>query len=154
MYRLSVKPLLRGHDLWDKDKLVFQDRWPLKTGSSHMIFSMVGQEKGDRQKIWQYRSTVNLPMLSPLLSSHLYQKVTFFLSYHRKYHMTWTCFKRSYLPVQSVPITTKVMSSNPAPCEVYSIQLYMIKFVSDLRQVNGFLRIVRFPPPIKLTAMI
>jgi hypothetical protein len=27
----------------------------------------------------------------------------------------------------------------------------VIKFVSDLRQVGGFLRVVRFPPPIKLT---
>jgi hypothetical protein len=36
------------------------------------------------------------------------------------------------LPVQSVPITTKVVSSNPAHGEVYSIQHYMIKFVSDL----------------------
>ena len=28
------------------------------------------------------------------------------------------------------------------------------KFVSDLQQVGGFLRILRFPPPIKLTTMI
>ena len=34
--------------------------------------------------------------------------------------------------MQSVPITTKVMSLNPAHGEVYSIQLYVIKFVSDL----------------------
>jgi hypothetical protein len=26
----------------------------------------------------------------------------------------------------------------------------MIKFVSDLRQVGGFLRVLRFPPPIKI----
>jgi hypothetical protein len=38
--------------------------------------------------------------------------------------------------------------------EVYSIQQYVIKFVSDLRQVGGFLRVLRFPPPIKLAAMI
>jgi len=31
---------------------------------------------------------------------------------------------------------------------------YVIKFVSDLRQVSGFLRVLWFPPPIKLTAMI
>ena len=37
---------------------------------------------------------------------------------------------------------------------VYSIQHYMIKFVSDLRLVGGFLRVLRFPPPIKLTSMI
>jgi hypothetical protein len=32
--------------------------------------------------------------------------------------------------------------------EVYSIQHYVIKFVSDLRQVSSFLRVLRFPPPI------
>jgi hypothetical protein len=36
------------------------------------------------------------------------------------------------LPLQSVPITTKVVSSNPTHGEVYSIQHYVIKFVSDL----------------------
>ena len=36
----------------------------------------------------------------------------------------------------------------------YSIQHYVINFVSDLRQVSGFLRVLRFPPPIKLTATI
>jgi hypothetical protein len=38
--------------------------------------------------------------------------------------------------------------------EVYSMQHYVIKFVSDLRQVSGFLRVLWFHPPIKLTAMI
>jgi hypothetical protein len=37
---------------------------------------------------------------------------------------------------------------------VFSIQHYVIKFVSDLRQVSGFLLILRWPPPIKLTATI
>jgi len=36
------------------------------------------------------------------------------------------------LPVQSVPITTKVVSSYPIHGEVYSIQHYVIKFVSAL----------------------
>ena len=54
-------------------------------------------------------------------------------------------------PVQSVPITTNVVSSNPVHGEVYSKQHYVLKFVSDLRQVGCFLR---FPPPIKLTATI
>ena len=40
--------------------------------------------------------------------------------------------------MQSVPITTKVVSSNPIHGEVYSIQHYVIKFLSDLRQVGGF----------------
>ena len=42
------------------------------------------------------------------------------------------------LPLQSVHITTKVVSSHPVHGEVYSIQHYVIKFVSDLRQVSGF----------------
>jgi hypothetical protein len=38
--------------------------------------------------------------------------------------------------------------------EVYSVQHYVIKFVSDLRRVGVFLRVLRFPPPTKLTATI
>ena len=43
--------------------------------------------------------------------------------------------------MQSVPIPTEVMSSNPDQGEVYNIM-----FVSDFRQVGGFLRVLRFPP--------
>jgi hypothetical protein len=32
--------------------------------------------------------------------------------------------------------------------------IYVLKFVSDLRQVGGFLWVLYFPPPIKLTATI
>jgi hypothetical protein len=34
---------------------------------------------------------------------------------------------------------------------MYGVQHYEIKFVSDLRQVGGSLRVLPFPPPIKLT---
>ena len=44
------------------------------------------------------------------------------------------------LPMQSVLITSEVVRSNPTHGEVYLIQHYVIKFVSDLRQVCGFLR--------------
>ena len=40
--------------------------------------------------------------------------------------------------MQSLPITTKVVSLNPVHGEVYSIQHYVIKFASDLLQVGGF----------------
>ena len=63
--------------------------------------------------------------------------------------------------MQSVPIITDVVSSNLDQGEVYSIQHYVIKFVSDMRQVDGLLQ---FPPLttdpyvlftlIKLTATI
>ena len=36
--------------------------------------------------------------------------------------------------------------------DVYSIQTYVIKFVSDFRQIDGILWVPRFPPPMKLTA--
>jgi hypothetical protein len=58
------------------------------------------------------------------------------------------------LPVQSVPITTNVVSSNPTHGEVFLIQHQVIKFVSDLRQIGGCLRVLWFPPSIKLTATI
>jgi hypothetical protein len=51
-------------------------------------------------------------------------------------------------------ITIKIVTSNPDHGEVYSIQYYLMKFGSDLRQVGGFLGVLQFPPPIKLTAMI
>ena len=47
-------------------------------------------------------------------------------------------------------ITKVVKNSKPVPGEVYTIQHYMMKFVSDLRQVGGFLR---FPPPTKLRSI-
>ena len=49
--------------------------------------------------------------------------------------------------MQSVPITTDVVSSNLDQGEVYNI-------MSDLQQVGGFLRVLQFPPPVELTATI
>ena len=47
------------------------------------------------------------------------------------------------LPMQSVPITTKVVSSNRTCDDVYLIQHYVIVFfVSDLRQVGGILWVI------------
>jgi len=51
-------------------------------------------------------------------------------------------------------ITTKLVRSNHVHNGIYSIQHYVIKFVSDLQQVGGFLRVFRFPPPIKLITSI
>ena len=51
-------------------------------------------------------------------------------------------------------INTKDVSSNTAHVEVYSLQHYVIKFVSNLRQLCDFLRLLQLPPPIKLTATV
>jgi hypothetical protein len=57
-----------------------------------------------------------------------------------------TCFslRKDYSSDWSMPITTKVASSNPIHDKAYWIQHYVIKFVSDLRQVGGFLRVLWF----------
>ena len=53
-----------------------------------------------------------------------------------------------------VDINKTTIPINATNSEVYSIQHYVIKFVRDLQQVSGFLRLLRFPPPIKLTFVI
>ena len=54
------------------------------------------------------------------------------------------------LSVQSMPNTTKFVSSNPVHCEVYMIH-YVKKFVSDLRQVGRF---NRFIPPNTISEIL
>jgi len=51
--------------------------------------------------------------------------------------------------------TTYAIRAHHWCCEFESrsgrgVQHDVIKFVRDLRQVSGFLRVLRFPPPIKL----
>ena len=55
--------------------------------------------------------------------------------------------------MQSVPITTNVLSSNPVQARFTQYNMSLCDKVCKLlaTQVGGFLR---FPPPIKLTAMI
>jgi hypothetical protein len=50
--------------------------------------------------------------------------------------------------------TTYAIGADHLSDEVHSIQRYVIKIVSDLWQVSGFLRVLWFPPPIKLTVTI
>ena len=82
-----------------------------------------------------------------------------FLCYITNQGLSWSWLYGSwiynYLCNQCLfSITTKVVNLNPIHGEVYSIQHYVIKFVSDLQQVGGFLQVLRFPPPIKLIATI
>jgi hypothetical protein len=57
------------------------------------------------------------------------------------YIVTWTNLQL-HVPFQSVPITTYVVSLNPVHGKVYSIKViiqhHVLKFVSDLRQVDGW----------------
>jgi hypothetical protein len=55
--------------------------------------------------------------------------------------------------MQSVLVVTKVVSSIPHRGD-HKVYNYMIEFLNNLWQVGGFLRVLLFPPPIKLTATI
>ena len=65
-------------------------------------------------------------------------------------HSSWIY---SYLCNQFLSHNYIIVRSNLDHCELNSIQHYVIKFVSELRQVRGFLSVLHFPPPIKLTAL-
>jgi hypothetical protein len=52
--------------------------------------------------------------------------------------------------VSLIDLSPPHLCANP----ICLLQHYVMMFISDLRQVGGFLRVLRFPPPIKLTATI
>jgi hypothetical protein len=47
-----------------------------------------------------------------------------------------------------------ILECHPVHGKVYSIQHYVIQYVSDLRQIVGFLRVLRLLPLLKLVAII
>ena len=62
-------------------------------------------------------------------------------------------FHKDYLTT-NFKLTTKITLTIKILPYVYSIQHYVIKFVSDLRQVSDFLRVLQFSPPIKLADIL
>jgi hypothetical protein len=79
----------------------------------------------------------------------------YIVSSHLMSHCGRNCMVFEFTTTCAIkPITSKVVSANPTHGEVYSIQHYVIKFVSDLQQVGGFLLVLSFPQPIKLTTTI
>ena len=58
------------------------------------------------------------------------------------------------MTMQSVPITTNVGVRIPLMRGVLYTTSCDIKLFSDFRQVSGFPRVLRFPPPLKLTTTI
>jgi hypothetical protein len=86
------------------------------------------QIKTDLVRIWLFGLTFELEKVAVV--------VGFTITYAISVYHHWSCVFESHWG------------------EVYSIQHYVIRFVSDSRQVGGFLRTLRFHPPIKLTATI
>ena len=58
---------------------------------------------------------------------------------------------RSERSVLDITLCDKKRLKIPQSESVYRRRPVNTKFVSDFRQVGGFLRVLRFPPPIKLT---
>ena len=80
---------------------------------------------------------------------------TFYRTCKFKQENNWIIYIYIYIILTSKEsITTKVVSSNSVHGKVYSIKHFVIKFISDLRQVSGFVWVLHFPLPIKLTATI
>jgi len=77
---------------------------------------------------------------------HIATVISYIISWGRHGHDRMVVEFTTTVPVHSVPITTKVVSLNLVHCEMYSIQHYVIKFVSDLLMI-----FLRYPPPIKRT---
>ena len=76
--------------------------------------------------------------LQPLLLQNTSQTTLVEYTDNHQYHSSTRLYRdcRGRMVVECI---TNVVSSNPAHGEVYSIQHYVIKFVSSLRQVSGFL---------------
>ena len=69
-----------------------------------------------------------------------------------------SCHSNIYF-INMVIFIFDIMYQNLSVCEFESrsgrgVQHYVIKIVSDLRQGGDFLRVLRFPSPIKLTVTI
>jgi hypothetical protein len=84
--------------------------------------------------------------------------LSFFLEHCKYVHCVNYCTKKIIVWLYGISYIfhdlKKGVSLNPSHGEVYSIQHYVIKCICDLRQVGGFLRVLRFHPPIKLTVTI
>jgi hypothetical protein len=81
---------------------------------------------------WQYKRR-KLTALTTAYNSHVVEWSPWSWSYNS---WIYNCLCNQYL--------------SSLTDEVYSIHHYVIKFVSDLWQVGGFLRVLRFSPAIKL----
>ena len=101
-----------------------------------------------------YVTCISLNLSNSLSFIFIFYKTIFNCKRYKKYFSCILTWIHMYTKFKSVPIATNVVSSNPTHGEVYWIQHYVIKFVSSLWQVSGFLWVLPFPPLIKLTATI
>ena len=106
------------------------------------IFTMAGLTKMFRNVFWTHQNKL---LQVFLCSGHwfLTSSLTPLTWVHAKIHTTSVSIHRYPLIVADFPNKLIITMPDSFSC-----------FVSDLWQVCGFLRVLRLPPPMKLTAMI
>ena len=127
----------------------------VQQGQRLLIPTEIAWRVGQRQTIQSFVAAT-MPNIQEIFSvqGSWYSPNTLSTMVHGHASLTLNPTECTNISLKSVPITTNVVSSNPVQCEVYSIQHYVIRFVSDLGQVGGFLRVLRLPLPIKLAVTI
>jgi hypothetical protein len=125
------------------------NRFVRRTGTfGNLIFSLVPSDNRNTRSTCPTSvfTGIGQTLMSRPALHHTHKPFTPFHIYH------YTICNAHHYTIHVTPFSIHyllVVSSNLFHGEVYSIQHYVIKFVSDLRQVGGFLW---FHPPIKLTA--
>ena len=118
--------------------------------SFHLLYTTFKELRNVHQKPNINSNTEIFAILfSPIYTNDVFSVVTTFTLLSMIINNVVAIIVQDFqVPVHSMPITTKVVCSNPAHGEIYSILHYVIKCISDLQQVGDFLRIFRFSPPI------
>jgi hypothetical protein len=97
----------------------------------------------DKEFRYVYRYTFNLFSFVVLYLVHRLSLYYIGYNVYRHFQPYFSYIVADSFMIFNYIINTNIVSTNPAHEEVYSIQHYVIQFVSDLWQVGGFLRIPR-----------
>jgi hypothetical protein len=107
------------------------------------------------------RDRSSIPVAIPISGAKQNTQTTFFFSDTRTGILSSIAGPCDFLPARSDKFQKVCGTYHHKLCKfesrsgkVYSIQHYVIKFISNLQQVGGFLRILRFPPPKKLGRLL
>ena len=135
-----------GHIGWDDSK-----RWQLVLASFFHLWHYI-------YRTWQWVTRRVSYKKQDLLSLHehlgslpVFLAMTSMLLIFLPFCVLLVLFCTSSFCVLCPMLPVSLNCRNPTHGEVYSIQQYMIKFVSDLQHIVGFLR---FHPQIKLSSTI
>ena len=107
----------------------------------------------------KYYNTDNILSMYNFFKIIAFFMIMLFARLYGRVGILLTCERRRDRTVVRYTTTYVICAYHHWSCEFEScsgrgIQHYVIKFDSDLLQVGGFLRALRFLPPIKLTATI